>query len=319
VYGLPTCQTIKLGGQSYITTCIYAPEADVSLNGGGSAYYHFVGYLMAHSITLAGNMGFHYDEGVASPKVVAPPIITDQTTNQTVILGTNVTLIVRAIGPGPLWYQWFFNQTNLLASGTNYSSLTLTNVQLSATGIYSVLVSYAFTSTTSSNVTLTVLAPPVITMQPTNQIVLAGSTATFLVQTFGSEALNFQWQKNGTNLVDGGNISGVSSNMLTIADISEADAASYRAIVSDDSTSVTSSNAVLTVYATAATLTGYGFSAGNGFQFQVTGVPDLNYAVQSSTNLVDWISLTTNTSPFTFTETNPGDWPQHFFRAVYFP
>jgi hypothetical protein len=140
-----------------------------------------------------------------------------------------------------------------------------------------------------------------------------------LVQTFGSEALNFQWQKNGTNLVDGGNISGVSSNMLTIADISEADAASYRAIVSDDSTSVTSSNAVLTVYATAATLTGYGFSAGNGFQFQVTGVPDLNYAVQSSTNLVDWISLTTNTSPFTFTETNPGDWPQHFFRAVYFP
>ena len=59
--------------------------------------------------------------------------------------------------------------------------------------------------------------------------------------------MNWQWQKNGTNLVNGGNLSGATNSTLTIANVSDADAAIYSAVVSDATGSVTTSNAVLTV------------------------------------------------------------------------
>ena len=44
------------------------------------------------------------------------------------------------------------------------------------------------------------LAQPVITMQPTNQIVLNGSNLTFSVSVSGTGPFTYQWQCNGTNL-----------------------------------------------------------------------------------------------------------------------
>jgi endonuclease/exonuclease/phosphatase family metal-dependent hydrolase len=57
------------------------------------------------------------------------------------------------------------------------------------------------------------------------------------------------------------------------------------------------------------------------FQFIVTGSANSNYMVQASTNLSgsNWISLLTNTSPFTFVETNVGVYPTRFYRAVALP
>jgi hypothetical protein len=69
IYGLPTCQNITLGGQANITAFIYAPEAALKLNGGGSDYYHSVGAFYMKSVTLVGNMGFHYDEAF---KLIGP-------------------------------------------------------------------------------------------------------------------------------------------------------------------------------------------------------------------------------------------------------
>jgi hypothetical protein len=51
----------------------------------------------------------------------------------------------------------------------------------------------------------------------------------------------------------------------------------------------------------------------------VAGVPGFNYAVQASTNLIDWVSLITNTSPFTFVDTNSTNSPQQFYRTFYVP
>ena len=45
--------------------------------------------------------------------------------------------------------------------------------------------------------------PPTITTQPTNQIIMAGATATFNVEVSGTEPFTYQWQLNGTNLPNG--------------------------------------------------------------------------------------------------------------------
>ena len=66
---------------------------------------------------------------------------------------------------------------------------------------------------------------PKITTQPLNQTNNSGSNVAFTVTATGTGNLNFQWQKNGTNLLNGGKISGVYSNQLSIVGISDSDVA----------------------------------------------------------------------------------------------
>lgn len=62
--GLPTCTSISLGGNGSFTGVIYAPEASLTLGGGGSTIYDLVGSCMARNITLNGHWHFHYDEAL---------------------------------------------------------------------------------------------------------------------------------------------------------------------------------------------------------------------------------------------------------------
>jgi len=54
----------------------------------------------------------------------------------------------------------------------------------------------------------------------------------------------------------------------------------------------------------------------NAFLFSVVGIPDYPYRVHSSTNLSDWQVLSTNTSPFTFTNRLSDAEPERFFRVT---
>ena len=93
--------------------------------------------------------------------------------------------------------------------------------------------------------TLSVLAPPAITNQPSSQAVPFGATAVFSVAASGAQPLFYQWWADGTSLTDGGNISGSATSILTINNVSPASVGSY---------SVTVSNTVLTVASQAASL-----------------------------------------------------------------
>ena len=203
-FGLPTVTSFTLSGALPFAGVIYAPEANLILNGGGNTFA-IIGSVIVYTVTMQGHYEFHYDESLTAGHV----FINSQPSSQVVPLGTNVTFTVSATGNAPLWYvwyQWVFTNRYLIvhASGTNYSSLTLNNVQPSDAGDYIVIVSNAFNSVASSPATLTVIvSPPVITAQPTNQIVLAGSPAVFGVTASGSNPLSYQWQLNGTNLPNG--------------------------------------------------------------------------------------------------------------------
>jgi hypothetical protein len=62
IYGLPSCATISLGGNGAITAYVYAPEASLSLGGGGSTTYDSVGAFIVRDISFGGHVNFHFDE-----------------------------------------------------------------------------------------------------------------------------------------------------------------------------------------------------------------------------------------------------------------
>ena len=98
----------------------------------------------------------------------------------------------------------------------------------------------------SSNATLTVLAPISITAQPASLTNYAGTAAAFSVTATGSNP-QFQWHRGGTNILNGGNISGATTATLTLAGILASDAGTYSVSVTNSFNGLTSSNATLTV------------------------------------------------------------------------
>jgi len=60
VYGLKDVTSITLSGNSSFVGAIYAPEATLTLNGGGNAN-NLIGAAVVNSVTLNGHYDFHYD------------------------------------------------------------------------------------------------------------------------------------------------------------------------------------------------------------------------------------------------------------------
>jgi hypothetical protein len=62
-YGLPGVTSISCGGSSTFVGAIYAPEANMTLNGGGSGN-NFVGALVVKNLTLSGHYNIHFDSAL---------------------------------------------------------------------------------------------------------------------------------------------------------------------------------------------------------------------------------------------------------------
>jgi sugar lactone lactonase YvrE len=122
------------------------------------------------------------------------------------------------------------------------SNLTLNAVPLAEAGNYTVIVSDATGSVTSSVAVLAVYTLPAITTQPVNQSVLAGNNAAFSVSATGTAPLSYDWFFEGANMVQSG-----SSNILAIEDAGTNNAGSYAVVVSSPYGAVTSQVAILTV------------------------------------------------------------------------
>jgi uncharacterized repeat protein (TIGR03803 family) len=161
---------------------------------------------------------------------------------------------------------------------------------------------------------------PVITAQPQSQTNLVGTTVIFFANITGLNPLSYQWQKNGTNLVNADNVSGVNSNTLTIADILVSDGGSYSVIVSNFYGVVTSSNATLTVIIPPPTLA-LQFLAGYPL-LSLYGTLGEIYTVEYTTNLAvpNWTPMlivpNLSISPFLMIDPAGIVPPTRFYRAV---
>ena len=88
---------------------------------------------------------------------------------------------------------------------------------------------------------------PFIVSSPAEQQLPAGSNAIFAVSATGSAPLLYHWQKDFTNLVNGGNIAGATSTNLIISNVSAADAALYSVVISNSVGSAQSSPVPLAI------------------------------------------------------------------------
>ena len=153
---------------------------------------------------------------------------------------------------------------------------------------------------------------PLLSSPLTNQVALIGQTKTFTVKATGSGTLKYQWKCNGTNL------SVAASSALTLENVTVNQSGAYSVTVSDSNGS-TNSTASLTVYATAAGTLVPAAHANGQYVMTVAGVPGCQYIVQASTDFVNWVPVQTNTAPFTFVDTNAGQFSRRFYRSVYAP
>jgi hypothetical protein len=146
----------------------------------------------------------------SAPAVVtisSPPTVTSQPVSKAVLIGQNASFSIAASG-APLTYQWNKNNSQLsddsVYSGTHSSSLSLTSVTANEAGSYTATVSNASGSTNSNPATLSVAAPPQLSLGSGGASLNATTVAglTYIIQSTADLAAPIQWQPVFTNVTD---------------------------------------------------------------------------------------------------------------------
>ena len=167
-----------------------------------------------------------------------PPQITTQPQSMAVVGGANVEFGVGATGGTPLRYQWYKDGIAITGVVGNYHQIG--NVQTNDAGAYTVVLTNAVGSVTSSIAVLTVNTV-VITNQPLSLTLAAGYNATFNIGAAGLPPIAYQWRKDGLE------ITGATNTSYAIVNVEPNHAGAYSVVVSNPVGRVISSNADLAV------------------------------------------------------------------------
>ncbi|MBI5801449.1 MAG: S8 family serine peptidase [Verrucomicrobia bacterium] len=249
--------------------------------------------------------------------VNAAPVVLAHPTNQSVIIGSNVTFSVVASGSAPFTYVWRRNGAPII--GATNQTYSITGVQISSAGIYDVLVANALASVFSSNAVLSVLPPFNINPQPLSIATNVGGSATLTVGAVGiglfPGPFTYQWTFNGTPLA------GQTSPSLAFTGLVLTNSGNYACVVGSPLGSITSSNGVLTVFNPFSVGT-TAFQPGGLFQMTASGDDGRAYRLETSTNLVTWTPVVTNTvsgGTATFTDSTAAGKVLRFYRILLLP
>jgi hypothetical protein len=281
-----------------------------TLNGQPAVYIPKVPANQTNYIMVEGENGssgtVHLNIGLGAPVTInAAP------TSQSAGPGTNVTLAVSASGATPMSYFWEFNGTNI--PGATNGTLTISNMQASEAGSYTVVVSN-LVSAMAAQAVVSLVLPPSIVNQPSSQMVSVGATTTISCAATGGVPLAYQWLCCGTNCPSATNSS------LTLTNAQMSNGGSYSCVVTNLAGAVTSSVATLTVmqinpvvtwtnpasmvYGTALSSTQLNATASvpGGFAYNPTNGTVLNTGTNTlsviftPTDTVDYISATNTVS-----------------------
>ena len=159
-------------------------------------------------------------------------------------------------GTAPFKVQWFANGSAI--TGATSLRYVIPAVTAANAGNYSLQVTSAAGTATSSSIALTVQGAPTITSGPNSVTVTSGSSASLSVMASGSGTLTYQWSFNGSALA------GATNPTYTVTSATTANAGSYTVTVSNSAGSVTSSPATLTVNALPSASSTSGGGGGGG-------------------------------------------------------
>ena len=178
----------------------------------------------------------------APPPVIAPaPVITSPTSGQSFALGANVSVTVNATNT--------YTNVTLYADSAKVGQRTTAPFTFTVSGLsggshdlIALASDAAGNVLASAPVTITVLAPPNIITQPTNQLALTNATVNFVVVAGGPAPLTYQWWFNLTNFING-----ATNATLTFTNIHATNQGNYRVIVANSGGTATSDVATLTI------------------------------------------------------------------------
>jgi hypothetical protein len=238
-----------------------------------------------------------------------PPSITAQPQHDLVSAYSSATFTVTGYGSLPLTYQWCLNGTNVF--GATDGALTVSNVDQSDLGQYTVVVGNSFGSITSS--------PALLEMYPFIEDPFSGldtywgQTNTLSVGAWGTGPLDYQWLLNGVA------ITGATNQTLTLSGIQFTNAGLYTVVVSSQFGSVTNTPEQVIVNPANVTLRLVP-------DIVIEGTVGYSYIIQSTTDLSNtngWITVTnvTLTQPLQYWDdistdtTQPGN-PRKFYRVL---
>ncbi len=185
--------------------------ADVYGDSGG--FIEFISQGAIYGYALSSNqVAAHYAKAGIPPSPVvitpaAPLVNSGQSIEVAASISPHVTL--------PLYWEWSSNGVPLTWA-TN-ATVELTNLQGETAYTYSVLVSNAYGSSQTSAVVTVYSGAPQIAMDiaPLDATNGYGGTQIFTAEILGSSPVSYQWRFNGTNLSDGGGVSGSLTSTLT--------------------------------------------------------------------------------------------------------
>jgi hypothetical protein len=247
------------------------------------------------------------------------PAVTVQPYDRLVLQGSNTLFAAKFAGAQPTIYQWQRNGTNI--PGATADTLNVINVQPPQVGNYQLIASNSYGVATSRLATLSLPAPPAITVQPVSQTTNAGAAIQFRVTATGFAPLTYQWRKDQTNKL------GPNSSILSLNNVSRSNNGVYSVLISNVAGTIISSNAVLKV------IVPQRFSSGaliaNGSVLFLSGDSDGGllstndlggFTAQASSNLVDWVNLPNALSitngMLLLSDPNQSSFPARFYRIV---
>ncbi len=156
---------------------------------------------------------------------------------------------------------------------------------------------------------------PITVTSPSALVLCAGASAVFTATATGQPTLTYQWRKGGSNLTNGGSISGATTPTLTINPTATGDTGNYDIVVTDGfGQTITSAAASLTVNArpTAAASGTAALCVGNSTPLSGSGGVSCSWA--PATGLTDASSCApmaapTTTTVYTLTVMGPNGCP----------
>ncbi len=229
--------------------------------------------------------------------------------------GTNLILKAMTSGPGTFACQWL--KDGQVINGATSDTFAINPVAEADAGSYSVIVAGPSLTFTSSMTQIAVMEPPTILADPKNLSVWRGSNAELTVLASGS-VLNYQWRFNGFNLP------GTTAPSLTLTEVLASQAGRYSVTVSNAVGMVASADARLDVIAppTILEIASAVLDTNQWFHLTLNADPGAGYALEASTNLFEWQSLTNfvqDSGLIEFIDPDPIEFSNRFYRLRWVP